>query len=127
MKYKKLFSKYGCRCSQFILKEVTRVRIVVHTDPCRKKKCGQTGEIRFFLQPIYNHFSSTPSSAQIHSLLDVFSLLFGVIIAIKTDIIKEHQNLAEGGPVSRQNLHSYYYAVMLSVPQEVQRRKCSVA
>ena len=58
-----------------------------------------------------------------HRLLDVFLFLFAVIIAIRTEIIKEHQKLAEGDPVFRLNLHSYYYDVMLSVPHEVYRRK----
>ena len=38
-------------------------------------------------------------------------------------MIKEHQNLAESSLSSRQSPHSYYYAVILSVPHEAQRRK----
>ena len=54
-----------------------------------------------------------------HSLSDVFLFLFAVIIAIRMEIIKEHQKLAESNPVFRLDLRSYYYDVMLSVPHEV--------
>ena len=39
------------------------------------------------------------------SLWDVFLVLFAVIIIIRTDIIEEHQKLAESGPVFRLDFH----------------------